>query len=225
MGHVKSNRVPQATALPASASVRQRGHPSRVHCGALRAPLTGPVRAAGRKPTDRREGQSLAGSGRGAHTALMDAEARAQYLRDLREEYCLAPKAVKSALLTEAEKRTRLARKVIIRKLNHPETLVVRPRRRRKPRYGAAVAAALAELWKLFDYPCGQRLVALLREQVPRLRQRGQWQCSEQVAAQLMTLSAKTADRLLAPQRQRLRLPSRRGEPPAAGPDSAEGGR
>jgi hypothetical protein len=31
----------------------------------------------------------------------MDAEARNQYLRELREEYCLAPKAVKSRLLLE----------------------------------------------------------------------------------------------------------------------------
>jgi hypothetical protein len=73
------------------------------------------------------------------------------------------------------------------------------------------VAAALIELWTLFDYPCGQRLVPLLREQVPRLRQQGWWQCPEEVAAKLVRISAKTADRLLAPQRRRLRLDRRRG--------------
>jgi hypothetical protein len=141
----------------------------------------------------------------------MDAEARNQYLRELREEYCLARKAVKSQLLDEAVKRTGLARKVIIRKLARPVTLVRRPRAKRRRIYDAAVAAALIELWTLFDYPCGQRLVPLLREQVPRLRQQGWWHCPEEVAAKLLRISAKTADRLLAPQRRRLRLDRRRG--------------
>jgi hypothetical protein len=139
----------------------------------------------------------------------MDAEARNQYLRDLQEEYCLAPKSAKSRLLDEAAKRTGLARKVIIRKLAHPAKRVRRPRRR-QPVYGAVVRAARIELGRLFDHPCGQRLVALLGEQVPRLRQRGFWQGSEEVASQLVTLSAKTADRLLAAERRRLRWPSHR---------------
>jgi hypothetical protein len=141
----------------------------------------------------------------------MDAEARNQYLRELREEYVLAAKATKSRLLDEAVKRTGLARKVIIRKLARPVTLVRRPRAKRRRIYDAAVAAALIELWTLFDYPCGQRLVPLLREQVPRLRQQGWWQCPEEVAAKLLRISAKTADRLLAPQRRQLRLDRRRG--------------
>jgi len=58
----------------------------------------------------------------------MDAGAANQYLRELREEYCLAPKATQSRPLEEAVKRTGLARKVTIRKLNHPVTLVRRPR-------------------------------------------------------------------------------------------------
>jgi hypothetical protein len=141
----------------------------------------------------------------------MDAEARNQYLRELREEYVLAAKATKSRLLDEAVKRTGLARKVIIRKLARPVTLVRRPRAKRRRIYDAAVAAALIELWTLFDYPCGQRLAPLLREQVPRLRQQGWWQCPEEVAAKLLRISAKTADRLLAPQRRQLRLDRRRG--------------
>lgn len=145
------------------------------------------------------------------HTAVMDREARQQYLRDLREEYALARKSVKTQLLDEAVKRTGLVRKVVIRKLGKPASLVVRPRRRRPPVYDAAVRSALIELWTTFDFPCGQRLVPLLREQVARLRQRKQWTCSEEVAAKLVRLSPKTADRLLAAERQRLRLPSHRG--------------
>jgi hypothetical protein len=137
----------------------------------------------------------------------MDQDVRDQYLRDLREEYVLACKKVKTKLLDEAVKRCGLHRKVIIRKLSHPQTLVSRPRQKRRPRYRSAVHSAMAELWKMFDYPCGQRLVPLLREQVPRLRQRLQWSCSRDVADKLVTLSPKTADRLLSSERRRLQLP------------------
>ena len=50
----------------------------------------------------------------------MDQDARNQYLRDLREEYALVPKRIKTELLTEAEKRTALSSKVISRKPAHP---------------------------------------------------------------------------------------------------------
>ncbi len=65
--------------------------------------------------------------------------------------------------------------------------------------------AGRAELWAPFDHPCGQRLVPLLREQVPRLRRKGQWGCSEEVAGKLVRMPARTADRLLAGEKQRLR--------------------
>src|SRR3954447_10540808 len=50
----------------------------------------------------------------------MDMHSREQYLEQLREEYRHASKKQKSRLLNEARKRTRLARKVLIRKLAHP---------------------------------------------------------------------------------------------------------
>jgi hypothetical protein len=117
-------------------------------------------------------------------------------------------------LLDEAVKRTELARKVIIRKLRHPIQLCppgARPARRR--RYDAAVRSALAQLWQRFDYPCGQRFAPLLREQVPRLRTRREWSCSDEVATKLLTISPKRIDRLLTQERARLRLPRYRQTP------------
>jgi hypothetical protein len=64
----------------------------------------------------------------------------------------------------------------------------------------------LIQLWKAFDYPCSQRLVAVLREQVPRLRSRGLLHCQDAVAGKLLTISAKTIDRKLAGERRRLQL-------------------
>ena len=62
----------------------------------------------------------------------MDVEARNQYLRELREGHSLARKAAKSRLLDEAVQRTGLARKVTLRELAHPVTLVCRPRAKRR---------------------------------------------------------------------------------------------
>jgi len=49
--------------------------------------------------------------------------AREQYLEQVRKEYRRASKKEKTRLLNEARKRTRLARKVLIRKLAHPAKL------------------------------------------------------------------------------------------------------
>ena len=203
LGHEKSYRKGGPPALSSGGMVARRGHPSRVPFGSRSSPLTGPGRAAGETSQKRKE----QAQGQLVQPGDMDQEARNQYLREVREEYALAARKVKSQLLEEAVKRSGLHRKVVIRKLNHPRTLVKAPRQKRKRRYDAAVRSALAELWKLFDYPCGQRLVAVLREQVPRLRQRQQWRCSQEVADKLITLSPKTADRLLRHERQRLQLP------------------
>jgi hypothetical protein len=128
---------------------------------------------------------------------------REQYLATMREEYRRASRKEKKRLLNEARKRTRLNRKVLIRKLAHPpETPPPRKRRRRAAVYGAEIRAPLAKVWEIFDYPCGQRLVPILREQVERLRQQGELRCSGAVAGLLEKISAKTIDRLLARERQ-----------------------
>ena len=68
----------------------------------------------------------------------MDMHSREQYLAALREEYMRGNKKQKSRLLNEARKRTKLNRKVLIRKLARvPAAGAERPRRRmRGTRYG-----------------------------------------------------------------------------------------
>ncbi len=121
---------------------------------------------------------------------------REQYLETLRNEYHRAGKQEKTRLLNEARRRTRLNRKVLIRKLSHP----AKPNRLRPKRgasYGTEVLSALVRCWELFDFACGQRLVAALRTEVPRLRTAGELRCSDLIAARLVQISAKTIDRLL----------------------------
>jgi hypothetical protein len=140
----------------------------------------------------------------------MDMHSREQYLETLREEYRRASKEEKTRILNEARKRTRLNRKVLIRKLAHPKKIGQR-RSARGRSYGAEVVTALARLWELFDYPCGQRLTAALRTEVQRLRQAGELKCSDPVAEQLQKISAKTIDRLLQHEKQVCRMNRPRG--------------
>jgi hypothetical protein len=131
----------------------------------------------------------------------MDMHAREQYLEQVRKEYRRASKKEKTRLLNEARKRTRLARKVLIRKLAHPAKLK-QPKPKRGVSYGADVLTTLVEVWELFGFACGQRLVAALRTEVPRMRAAGQLKCSDQVAAKLAKISASTVDRLLRREKQ-----------------------
>lgn len=122
---------------------------------------------------------------------------REQYLARVREEYGKADKRAKTRLLNEARKRTRLNRKVLIRKLAHPPKPEPGKRSPRKATYGADVITALVTVWEIFDYPCGQRLAPALREQLERLCQAKELKCSEEVADKLKRISPKTIDRLL----------------------------
>jgi hypothetical protein len=144
----------------------------------------------------------------------MDMHSREQYLETLREEYRRASKKQKTKLLNEARKRTRLNRKVLIGKLAHPAP-VKQPARRRSRRksYGAEIKAPLARVWEIFDFPCGRRLVAILREQVDRLRSAGELRCGERVAQWLKEVSARTLDRLLAHEREVRQLKRQRRPP------------
>jgi len=131
----------------------------------------------------------------------MDMHSREQYLKQVRKEYRRASKKEKTRLLNEARKRTRLARKVLIRKLAHPAKLK-QSKPKRGVSYGADVLTTLVEVWELFDFACGQRLVAALRTEVPRLRAAAQLKCSDDVAGKLAKISASTVDRLLRREKQ-----------------------
>jgi hypothetical protein len=123
--------------------------------------------------------------------------ARKQYLEEVGKEYNRADEKGRTRLLDEAEKRTGLNRKYLIRVLNHPQPQAPRKRRKRQAEYGAMVVTALVEVWDIFEQPCGQRLVAVLRSELDRLRKLGELRCSDQVASQLKEIAASTIDRLL----------------------------
>ena len=89
------------------------------------------------------------------------------------------------------------------------ELKVVKERRPRAPLYGARVIACLVICWTLTRAPSGKRLAPMLATVVPLLRRDGDIVLSDDEAALLVSMSAATIDRRLAPQRAALGLRGR----------------
>jgi len=85
----------------------------------------------------------------------------------------------------------------------------------RPRRYGVEVQKALKGLWAHFDFLCGKRLEPFLRTTLPLMRRHGEMQFPEEVYAQLLCISASTIDRLLGPEKARMRLKGRSHTKPA----------
>ena len=122
----------------------------------------------------------------------MDMNARKGYLKVLQEKYFMAKsRKEKSAILNEYCKNTGQNRKYVIRKIRSPISLQVKRRGGKKVIYDGHVKAALAKIWEIFDYPCGQRLAPLLKTEVDRLRQQEEIFISDEIAEKLKKISPK----------------------------------
>lgn len=135
---------------------------------------------------------------------MMTLQARNEYLATLRSRYWEADKKGKSDILDEYLKNTEQNRKYVIRKLRAGTPVRPRPRKGRQVFYDPAVVAALAKVWEILDYPCGQRLEPLLAEQVDRLRHFGELHISEETAEKLKQMSSATIDRKLVHEKEYL---------------------
>lgn len=131
---------------------------------------------------------------------MMNMQSRNQYLKELRTEYLKTKsKKKRGELLDEAEKRTNLERKYLVVKLRPKSNLDKLPseRKKRTSYYDNYVTAALADCWRIFDYPCGQRLETSLRNETDRLRKQKELICSDEVAKKLKSISFRTIDEKL----------------------------
>ncbi|MHB8760898.1 MAG: integrase catalytic domain-containing protein [Coriobacteriia bacterium] len=88
-------------------------------------------------------------------------------------------------------------------------------KKRTRPRvYDAGVVFALRRIWATLDGLCGKRLVAALPEMVVVMERCLEFSVSREVRTKLLSISASTIDRLLAPDRARLSLSGRPGIKP-----------
>ena len=132
-------------------------------------------------------------------------QSRNQYLVELRTEYLKTKfKKRRSALLDEAEKRTKLNRKYLMDKLKSKSNLdkLVSERKKRKQYYGNSIKPALVRMWQIFDHPCGQRLEPLLKTETDRLRILNELSCSDETTAKLKQMGSATIDRKLKHQKE-----------------------
>jgi len=137
----------------------------------------------------------------------MDMNARNQYLRVLQGKYFMAQsRKEKSAILDEYCSNTGQNRKYVIRRISSRISLVPKRRGGKKVIYDGHVKATLAEVWDIFDQPCGQRLAPLLKTEVDRLSQLEELFVSNEVAEKLKRISPRTIDRALKHQKQVLHL-------------------
>ena len=130
----------------------------------------------------------------------MNMQSRNQYLLEVRPEYLKTKsKKIRSSLLDEVEKRTKLNRKYLLEKLKPKSNLdiIAQHRKKRHQYYDNSVVTALAKMWQIFDHPCGQRLETSLKTETERLRKLGELSCSDMVAQKLQTMGSATIDRKL----------------------------
>ncbi len=132
----------------------------------------------------------------------MSFHAKRELLAQVAPRYQRAHHSQKSLILDEFVAATGYTRKYAIRLLTRPP-LPPPPaiRRPRAPRYGPAVQAALEIAWAAANCIGAKRLVPFLPTLVPVLERHGYLTVTDAVRAQLLTLSAATADRLLQPAR------------------------
>ena len=140
----------------------------------------------------------------------MDMQSRNQYLKTLIEKkgYHLLSKKEKSKILDEYCQLTGQNRNYVIRKIRSGSYLKKNfGKRKRKKYYDNYVKSALVKIWRIFDYPCGQRLEPLLKEGwAERLKELGEISCSDEVLKKLRKISAKTIDRKLSHQKETERI-------------------
>jgi len=126
-----------------------------------------------------------------------------EYAAAVRPRYLKASKREKKRILDEFCQVTGYHRKSAIRLLRHPPKAAGK-RRGRPKKYGPDLVAALKVAWEATDRICSTRLAPFLPELIPILERHKELKLSEAMRAKLVTVSASTIDRLLAPFRRRM---------------------
>jgi hypothetical protein len=91
-----------------------------------------------------------------------------------------------------------------------------RPRPGRPRTYDEQILDPLRIVWAALDAPSGKRLAPFMQEAVEALERAGELRVDQGVRTRLLTVSAATIDRLLAPERKRLQIRGRSGTKPGS---------
>jgi len=143
--------------------------------------------------------------------ALSMAERQA-ITREMAKRYAKAPKKQRGLMLDElcalsGYNRSYAARLLRAKARGSPP--VRRRRRGRRPTYDRQLLAPLTKVWAVLGGICGKRVAAAMAATIEALERHGELALTTDQRAQLLAMSARTIDRLLAERRRRLRLKGR----------------
>lgn len=126
---------------------------------------------------------------------------RQELVGAIRVRYAGSSRVEKRKILDEFVAVTGYHHKSAIRVLTASPVVLAPVANGRPRRYDAAVREALVVLWEASDRVCGKRLKALLQSLVEAMERHGHLQLDTVVRERLLSASAATLDRLLAPTR------------------------
>ena len=131
--------------------------------------------------------------------------------KEMARRYARAEKKQRGAMLDELCALTGYNRSYAARRLRARAHGPAPPKRgRERPRtYTAELLPALRKLWATLDRCCGKRLAAVMEATIAALERHGEISLTPEQRELLVAASPATLDRLLAPERRRLRLRGR----------------
>ncbi len=137
--------------------------------------------------------------------------------KEMLKRYAKGSKAEKGRILDELCALTGWTRRHARRALaGAAQGRIDRPRRPRERVYGPEVLPALRRIWAVLDGPAGKRLAPFMAEIVQALERCGELEVTQEVRSKLLAISSATIDRMLAPDRARLKVKGRSGTKPGS---------
>ena len=137
--------------------------------------------------------------------------------KQMAKRYERAPKVEKTKMLDELCSLTGWTRRHARRALSGALQPAAAPAPKPRPRiYGEEVLPPLRFIWATFGGPAGKRLAPFMTEGIQALERHGELEVSKEVRGKLLSMSAATIDRMLAPERARLRMKGRSGTKPGS---------
>jgi hypothetical protein len=138
----------------------------------------------------------------------MTHQTKAEIIRHFRKAYKQSRKAEKTHILNTVVESTGYSRKHAIALLTHPAKPNSKPRRTRPSRY-RHLYESLKHIWAASNFLCGKRLKPFLPALVENLNRHKEIRLSKDDKLLILTVSAATIDRILAPARKQIAIRGR----------------